>query len=227
MRPDSIEEQTEVDGMDDFRYPWQRPPGSGVIGTIFWIIFFPVHLLLFLTIPDVRMGPKCAKLYPISFIMSMVWIGAFSYLATWMIRYHNLQISTAVNNVFVGSVIGYTWKIPDSVMGLTFLAVGTSIPEVISSLIVSKQGQGSMAVSNSIGSNTFDILICLGLPWLIQSILQGSTSDDPWAIQVNSEGLTYTVINLMVSLLLLYLILLASRFTLSMPNSERPSKRVD
>ena len=51
----------------------------------------------------------------------------------------------------------------------SFLAIGTSIPEVISSLIVSRQGKGSMAVSNSIGSNTFDILLCLGLPWLIQA----------------------------------------------------------
>ena len=57
------------------------------------------------------------------------------------------------------TVIGFTIGVPDSVMGLTFLAVGTSVPEVISSLIVSRQGKGSMAVSNSIGSNTFDILV--------------------------------------------------------------------
>jgi Ca2+/Na+ antiporter len=59
------------------------------------------------------------------------------------------------------TLIGYTFKIPDSVMGLTFLAIGTSVPEVFSSLIVSRQGKGSMAVSNSIGSNTFDILVSI------------------------------------------------------------------
>ena len=145
----------DLDGMDDFRYPWQKPQDAGIFGIVGWILFFPMHILFFLTIPDVRIGPKWTKVYPLSFVMCMVWIGAISYLTTWMI-----------------SVIGYTWSIPDSVMGLTFLAVGTSIPEVISSLIVSKQGHGSMAVSNSIGSNTFDILICLGLPWLIKSIIQ-------------------------------------------------------
>ena len=56
-------------------------------------------------------------------------------------------------------MIGFTIGVPDSVMGLTFLAVGTSVPEVVSSLIVARQGKGSMAVSNSIGSNTFDILV--------------------------------------------------------------------
>ena len=70
-------------------------------------------------------------------------------------------------------------------MGLSFLAVGTSIPEVFSSLIVCKQGKGGMAVSNSIGSNTFDILLCLGLPWLVKSLL-GEVGGDPkdWVVQV-------------------------------------------
>ena len=51
-----------------------------------------------------------------------LYIGAISYEVTWLI-----------------TVIGYTISVPDTVMGLSFLAVGTSIPEVFSSLIVSKQ----------------------------------------------------------------------------------------
>lgn len=38
------------------------------------------------------------------------------------------------------NVLGHTLKIPDSVMGITFLAAGTSIPEAVSSVIVAKQG---------------------------------------------------------------------------------------
>jgi len=45
------------------------------------------------------------------------------------------------------------------VMGLTFLAAGTSIPDLITSVIVAKKGYGDMAVSSSIGSNIFDITI--------------------------------------------------------------------
>ena len=50
--------------------------------------------------------------------------------------------------------------IPATVMGLTFLAAGTSVPDLITSVIVAKQGHGDMAVSSSIGSNIFDV--CVG-----------------------------------------------------------------
>ncbi|RXM97087.1 Sodium/potassium/calcium exchanger 3 [Acipenser ruthenus] len=55
-------------------------------------------------------------------------------------------------------------------MGITFLAAGTSVPDCMASLIVARQGMGDMAVSNSIGSNVFDILIGLGLPWALQTL---------------------------------------------------------
>ena len=44
-------------------------------------------------------------------------------------------------------------------------------------------GLGDMAVSNAVGSNVFDILICLGIPWLIQT---GIKNGRP--VQVYSEG---------------------------------------
>ncbi|RXM30460.1 Sodium/potassium/calcium exchanger 3 [Acipenser ruthenus] len=68
-------------------------------------------------------------------------------------------------------VIGYTLGIPDVIMGITFLAAGTSVPDCMASLIVARQGMGDMAVSNSIGSNVFDILIGLGLPWALQTLV--------------------------------------------------------
>ena len=71
-----------------------------------------------------------------------------------------------------------------------------------------------MAVSNSIGSNTFDILICLGVPWMIRALITGSQGD-LWFVEVRSEALAYTVISLLISLIVLYSILLASRFLLS------------
>lgn len=44
-------------------------------------------------------------------------------------------------------------------MGLTFLAAGTSIPDLITSVLVARKGFGDMAVSSSIGSNMFDVTI--------------------------------------------------------------------
>lgn len=44
-------------------------------------------------------------------------------------------------------------------MGLTFLAAGTSIPDLITSVLVARKGFGDMAVSSSIGSNIFDVTV--------------------------------------------------------------------
>lgn len=46
-------------------------------------------------------------------------------------------------------------------MGLTILAAGTSIPDLITSVIVARKGLGDMAVSSSVGSNIFDITVGL------------------------------------------------------------------
>lgn len=67
------------------------------------------------------------------------------------------------------TIIGATLGIPDTVMGMTFVAAGVSIPDALSSIAVIKEGYGDMAVSNAVGSNVFDILVCLGLPWFIQT----------------------------------------------------------
>ncbi|MEM9072291.1 MAG: sodium:calcium antiporter [Myxococcota bacterium] len=45
------------------------------------------------------------------------------------------------------------------------IAIGSSIPDVLTSLEAAKRGEASLAVSNAVGSNTFDLLICLGVPY--------------------------------------------------------------
>jgi Ca2+/Na+ antiporter len=58
-------------------------------------------------------------------------------------------------------------------VALTVLAAGTSVPDLFASVVVARKGRGDMAVANAIGSNVFDILIGLGLPWLLVLIFQG------------------------------------------------------
>lgn len=60
-----------------------------------------------------------------------------------------------------------------------------------------------MGISNSIGSNTFDILLCLGLPWLIKSYFLPINPGRHF-VGINSRGLEYSAISLLSSLLLLY-----------------------
>lgn len=79
--------------------------------------------------------------------------------------------------------------IPDTVMGLTFVAAGVSVPDALSSLAVIKEGLGDMAVSNAVGSNVFDILVCLGLPWFIQTAIIQPGSH----VNVTSRGQFYSI----------------------------------
>ncbi|XP_063223355.1 sodium/potassium/calcium exchanger 4-like isoform X2 [Bacillus rossius redtenbacheri] len=108
---------------------------------------------------------------------------------------------------------GDTLQIPDSVMGITFLAAGTSVPEAVSSVIVTNQGHGSMGISNSIGSNTFDILLCLGLPWLLKSTFLPVIPGQHYVI-INSKGIGYNAGLLMSTLLLLYVSFATNEFKL-------------
>lgn len=55
----------------------------------------------------------------------------------------------------------------DFMIGLTVVAIGTSLPELASSLVAAKRGQHDIAVGNVIGSNLFNMLIVLAMPALI------------------------------------------------------------
>ena len=92
-------------------------------------------------------------------MLSILWIGVSSFfMVSWV------------------EIIGNTAGIPSVVMGLTVLAAGTSVPDFLSSVIVARMGEGDIAVSSSIGSNIFDILLGLPLPWLAFT-LSPSTPD--------------------------------------------------
>lgn len=57
------------------------------------------------------------------------------------------------------------------VIGLTIVAVGTSLPELVSSIIAAKKGEDEMALGNVIGSNIFNTLAVVGVPAIIAPML--------------------------------------------------------
>jgi cation:H+ antiporter len=59
--------------------------------------------------------------------------------------------------------------ISEIVIGLTIVALGTSMPEVATSIVAALKGERDIAVGNVIGSNTFNILGCLGVSALVSS----------------------------------------------------------
>jgi cation:H+ antiporter len=50
----------------------------------------------------------------------------------------------------------------ERLVGLTIVAVGTSLPELVTSVIAAKRGHGGIALGNVVGSNVFNVLLCLG-----------------------------------------------------------------
>ena len=61
--------------------------------------------------------------------------------------------------------------VSDVVIGLTIVAAGTSMPEVATSLAAAIKGERDIAVGNVVGSNTFNILGCLGVSGLVSGDL--------------------------------------------------------
>lgn len=61
--------------------------------------------------------------------------------------------------LYLSFQVGETFWVTEEIMGLTILAAGTSIPDLITSVIVARKGLGDMAVSSSVGSNIFDITV--------------------------------------------------------------------
>ena len=153
----------------------------------------PLNLLFEVTIPNCAL-PHNKDRYLITFFMSIIWIGVLSYfMVTW------------------ASKLGCIWNIHPAIMGVTVLAAGTSVPDAIGSLLVAREGHGDMAVSNAIGSNVFDILLGLGLPWMLSSLIYGE------GITVDAENIVPLSFILVGTLVAVYMVALISGFRLSKP----------
>ena len=58
----------------------------------------------------------------------------------------------------------------ETLIGLTIVAIGTSLPELVTSVVAAKKGQTGMAVGNVVGSNIFNMLFILGVSSTIHPI---------------------------------------------------------
>ncbi|XP_077424911.1 sodium/potassium/calcium exchanger 1-like isoform X1 [Vanacampus margaritifer] len=178
---DSDEDDSDEDDSEDeekeeepLSLEWPDTPRKQVT----YLLLLPIIFPLWLTVPDVR-KQNSRKFFVATFLGSIMWIAIFSYLMVWWAHQ-------------VGETIG----ISEEIMGLTILAAGTSIPDLITSVIVARKGLGDMAVSSSVGSNIFDITVGLPLPWLIYSFIHGLVP-----VAVSSNGLFCAIVLLFLMLL--------------------------
>jgi Ca2+/Na+ antiporter len=166
---------------EDMQGVWEnlKPPRKGSCRDWAWyIVVLPLVAIMTFTIPDVR-RPGMGKWCYLAFLLSIAWIGAFSYFM-----------------VLWTETIGNTIGIPPVIMGLTVLAAGTSVPDLLSSVIVARRGCGDMAVSSSIGSNIFDILVGLPFPWILYTAIKGKP------VSIDSDGLVLSLLILVGMIIL-------------------------
>jgi len=69
--------------------------------------------------------------------------------------------------------INKDWGISQSFLGLTLVAVGTSWPNLMASVITARVGRGAMAVSNALGSNVQNVFFVLAFPIWVRVLLIG------------------------------------------------------
>ena len=75
-----------------------------------------------------------------------------------------------------GTVIAAWLGVPESVIGLTFVALGTSLPELVTAIVALSKGHGALSLGNIIGANLFNIVLVSGLATVISpfAVPQGS-----------------------------------------------------
>ncbi|XP_072237256.1 sodium/potassium/calcium exchanger 1-like [Leuresthes tenuis] len=185
---DENEEEKEEGENEPLSLGWPETPRKRAT----YLFLLPIVFPLWLTLPDVR-NLASRRFFAIAFIGSIFWIGIFSYLMVWWAHQ-------------VGETVG----ISEEIMGLTILAAGTSIPDLITSVIVARKGLGDMAVSSSVGSNIFDITVGLPVPWLIYTSLHGGMP-----VTVSSNGLFCAIVLLFLMLLFVIISIAICRWKMS------------
>ncbi len=72
-----------------------------------------------------------------------------------------------VNNA---SQIAVSFGVSQNFIGLTIVAIGTSLPELVTSIVATRKGDSALALGNAIGSNIFNILFILGISAVISPL---------------------------------------------------------
>ena len=107
--------------------------------------------------------------------------------------------------------IARMFGLSETLIGLTIVAIGTSLPELVTSLVAARKGQNEIAMGNVIGSNLFNILLILGV----------SSAITP--IPVQATSIVDCIVLIAVSVLLVIVLhVLASRYRWTLPRIQPP-----
>jgi len=171
------------------------------------LLSLPLKFLFKFTIPPFCVDvngeedlDKVIPFWPFTMTVSLVYVAVFSELV--------LNFTAA----FAEDV-----GLPHNIAGLTILALGAQIPDLFASVAVAKKGEGPSSIANAIGSQIFNILVGVGVPFLVFNLQQHK----PIVTATEHEGSALALTGvLMLMLTAVFLVLCFRHVGLS---SKRPS----
>src|SRR5687768_8710781 len=120
-----------------------------------------------------------------------------------MILQHLLFIALGIAGLYFGgdylvdgaSKLARTLGIPVAIIGLTIVAFGTSMPELVTNIVAAARNTPDIAIGNILGSNIANIAMILGLSAVVASkpLLTGTVWRD-WIIMMGVAVLTYVLL---------------------------------
>ena len=108
----------------------------------------------------------------------------------------SLTILICGGNLFLASAIDVAkaWGMSDAVIAITIVAVGTSLPELITSVVAAVKKNTQLALGNAIGSNIFNLLLILGVTGLISPFETNSIGYSDYAVMTLAILMTFVVV---------------------------------
>lgn len=138
-------------------HDYSDEPNPGWVQYFYYKINRPSDRLNAWIIPNCTL-PGRHKYYRRAFTLSLLVVLMLSFVLMCLVQYG-------------GCVSG----IDSAVTGLLVLGAAASLPDVISVGVSARRGLGVMAVSGLVGSNVFDVLVGLGVPWLLHMGIHGGS----------------------------------------------------
>tara|TARA_B100001248_G_scaffold262704_1_gene261210 strand:+ start:5681 stop:6637 length:957 start_codon:yes stop_codon:yes gene_type:complete len=139
---------------------------SSFIGYLFVIILITYILILINDTRDNQLNAKSEEHVVTSSKNTITYFKSISMLllGVLLLKYGaDFLVNSAMN-------IADYFEVPERVIAVTIVAIGTSIPELAASIIAAYRNEDSLAIGNLIGSNVFNIFAVLGLTAIIKPI---------------------------------------------------------
>jgi len=151
--------------------------------TVYWVISYPVRLVLKFTIPPCSPHDRCECLYPLTFILSILYLIAFSIPVIQITNHWHSQ---------------YSWSL--SIMGMVLIGPICTLSNIVDCCTLSLQGYSAEVVANSYHYQISNFWFGIILPLIIASALNAV---DPFYLYIEEAIFVYLLVLTVQSMLLL------------------------